>query len=80
VDPDIHFSNRSKWGAHQLKLSSSEPGFRTDMALDAIRQFISDHGQPPTAKSWTAARMSPCEKTVRRRFGSFRGAIEAATT
>jgi hypothetical protein len=49
-----------------------------DLALDAVRLFIADHGQPPTAKSWREARMSPSEKTLRRRFGSFRAAIAKA--
>lgn len=78
VDPDIHFSNRSNWGAHRLELISNEPGFPVDLALDAVRSFIAAHGQPPTAKSWREARMSPSEKTIRRRFGSFRQAIHRA--
>jgi hypothetical protein len=47
-------------------------------ALDAISRFIEQHGQLPTQDSWTAAGMSPCERTVRARFGSFRAAVEAA--
>jgi hypothetical protein len=78
VDPDIHCSNRSTWGAGGLQLSSNQPGFPADRALEAIRQFIADHGRQPTAESWQAAQMSPCEKTIRRRFGSFRQAIERA--
>jgi hypothetical protein len=49
-----------------------------DRALDAVRRFIADHGQPPTAKAWQAARMSPSEKTIRRRLGSFKVAIAMA--
>jgi hypothetical protein len=30
----------------------------------------------PTRDSWTAAGMSPCDRTVRKRFGSFRAAME----
>ncbi len=45
----------------------------------AVRGIVEDHGCLPTAKSWTEARMSPSEKTIRRRFGSFREAIECAS-
>jgi hypothetical protein len=46
----------------------------------AVRGFVEDHCCLPSAKSWTEARMSPSEKTIRRRFGSFRQAIERACT
>lgn len=36
------------------------------------------NGQIPTQDSWTAARISPCERTVRNRFASFRAAVEVA--
>jgi len=29
----------------------NQPGFPADRALEAIRQFIADHGRPPTAQS-----------------------------
>jgi len=32
----------------------------------------------PTEESWTAAQMVPSERTIRRRFGSFRSAAAAA--
>ena len=47
-------------------------------ALEAVGQFIEDHGLAPTAQSWTAAGMTPSEKTIRRRFGSFQAAIRTA--
>lgn len=46
--------------------------------LDAVRRFVSERGQLPNQDSWTAASMSPCERTVRNRFGSFRAAADAA--
>jgi hypothetical protein len=48
------------------------------VALAAIRDFIAKHGKRPIAKSWTAAGMTPCEKTIRTRFGSFQAALEMA--
>ena len=44
---------------------------RVDEAVVALREFVHDHGRPPTADSWTKASMRPSEKTVRRLFGSF---------
>jgi hypothetical protein len=78
VDPDTKFSNHLKWGARRLELSSSEPGLPVDRALEVIRHFIVEHGQEPTAQSWQVARVSPREKAIRRRFGSFRNATERA--
>lgn len=43
-----------------------------------VAHFVEEHGLTPTRDSWTAARMSPSERTVRKRFGSFRAAAEAA--
>ncbi len=78
VDPDIHFSNLSRWAAGAITLNSPKPGFPIIEALAALRGFKVEYGRPPTASSWTAAGMTPCEKTIRNRFGSFRKAIAAA--
>jgi hypothetical protein len=43
----------------------------SDRALEAVRRFVVERGILPTAGSWTHACMSPSEKTIRRRFGSF---------
>ena len=51
---------------------------RDTEALDAVRRLLDKFGVMPTQDSWTAAGMSPCERTVRKRFGSFREAIDAA--
>jgi hypothetical protein len=51
---------------------------RDEAILHGIRRFIADLGQLPNQKSWTIARMTPSEKTVRNRFGSFKAAAEAA--
>jgi hypothetical protein len=42
------------------------------------RAAAAEHGALPTAESWTEAAMRPSEKTIRRRFGSFREAIQRA--
>ena len=47
-------------------------------SLEALRRFVAEHGSLPTAESWTEAAMRPSEKTIRRRFGSFREAIQRA--
>jgi len=44
----------------------------------ALREFVAEHGSLPTAERWTEAGMRPSEKTIRRRFGSFRKAIQRA--
>src|SRR5438445_13030042 len=41
-------------------------------AVAALRRFVAEHGSIPTAESWTEATMRLSEKTIRRRFGSFR--------
>jgi hypothetical protein len=51
---------------------------RIEESVAAIREFVAEHGSLPTAKSWTEAAMRPSEKTIRRRFGSFREAIQRA--
>jgi hypothetical protein len=52
------------------------PGSRESVA--ALREFVAEHGSLPTAESWTEAAMRPSERTIRRRFGSFRKAIQRA--
>jgi hypothetical protein len=51
---------------------------RRETALDAVRRFVEHHGRMPTQDSWPAAKMTPSERTVRKIFGSFRAAVEAA--
>jgi len=77
VDPAIHNSNTFEFGGRRLRLGSSGSG-ATDQALEAVRRFVAEHGTLPTADSWTHARMSPSEKTIRRRFGSFQAAVQSA--
>jgi len=47
-------------------------------AVGARLEFVQVHGRLPTAESRTAAGMRPSEKTIRRRFGSFKAAIQRA--
>ena len=51
---------------------------RIEESVAALREFVAEHGSLPTAESWTEAAMRPSEKTIRRRFGSFREAIQRA--
>ena len=44
----------------------------------ALREFVAEHGSLPTAERWTEAGMRPSEKTIRRRFGSFKVAVATA--
>ena len=51
---------------------------RIGESVAALGRFVAEHGSFPTAESWTEAAMRPSEKTIRRRFGSFREAIQRA--
>ena len=51
---------------------------RIEESVAAIREFVAERGSLPTAATWTEAAMRPSEKTIRRRFGSFREAIQRA--
>ena len=51
---------------------------RLEEAVAALREFVDQRGRLPTAQGWTEAAMRPSEKTIRRQFGSFRGAIQRA--
>jgi hypothetical protein len=46
-------------------------------AVAALRRFVAEHGSIPTPESWTEAAV-PSEKTIRRRFGSFKVAVATA--
>lgn len=79
MDPAIHNSNTRKFRGGRLAVPSTEDHrFPEEVALEAVRQFIQDHGKVPTAELWAAAGLSPSEKTIRRRFGSFRAAARLA--
>ena len=43
-----------------------------------MRQCIDEHGVMPNQRSWIGAGLSPSEKTIRNRFGSFKAAADAA--
>jgi len=51
---------------------------RDSAAIAAIHEYVERFGQPPTGEAWVAVGMRPSEKTIRRRFGSFRAAIQVA--
>jgi Homing endonuclease associated repeat len=63
-----------------LRVGAIDQRVPEDVALSAIRNFVGNFGRVPTAEAWTAARMTPSEKTIRRRFGNFQAAVTAATT
>src|SRR5712692_3357424 len=66
-----------EFGGRRLRLGLN--GSRaSDQALEAVRRFMAERGTLPTAASWTRAGMSPSEKTIRRRFGSFKAAVQCA--
>ena len=78
VDPAIHNSNTRRFRGSRLRTLAGNHRIDEEIALEAVRDFIVRFGAPPTAASWAAAGMTPSEKTIRRRFGSFRAALEAA--
>jgi hypothetical protein len=51
---------------------------REAVAIAALNEYVHRFGRLPTAEAWAAAEMKPSEKTIRRRFGSFRAAIQVA--
>ncbi|MGH7487446.1 MAG: homing endonuclease associated repeat-containing protein [bacterium] len=78
MDPAIHNSNTLQFRGRPLGLSSGGTGYELDEALAAVTRFVEERGVLPTSASWTAAGMRPSEKTIRRKFGSFRAALAAA--
>gem|GEM_PF-1628179 len=60
---------------YELRDSSDD---RDEEALASIRAFLEEFGVRPTAEAWTATGTTPSEKTIRRRFGSFRSAVARA--
>ena len=79
VDPDIQNSNTLKFRGPLLRAPAADQRRPDDDVLEAVREYFQRFGSAPTAESW-AAGFSPSEKTVRRRFGSFRAAIEAVAS
>ncbi|HVC77239.1 MAG TPA: hypothetical protein VND96_12075, partial [Candidatus Micrarchaeaceae archaeon] len=62
-----HNSSTSKFrGARLAGPYAENRRFPEEVALEAVRQFIDDRGQVPTADQWAAAGLSPSEKTIRR--------------
>lgn len=78
MDPSSHNTNRSGVFGGASWEWIIEDNARDAQALDAVRRFVADRGELPTQDSWAAAGMSPCERTIRKRFGSFRAAAEGA--
>ena len=78
VDPSSHFTNRPGVFGGPAWEWETEDSARDATAIEAVRRFVDEYGRMPTQDSWTAAGMSPCERTVRKRFGSFQAAAEAA--
>lgn len=78
MEPSSHFTNRAGVFSGPCWEWVTGDSARDAEALDAVRRFVSEFGHMPTRDSWTAADMSPCERTVRKRFGSFKVACEMA--
>lgn len=77
MDPSSHNTNPPGVFAGPAWEWETEDSARDAEALEAVRHFIEDHGRVPPQDSWTAAGMSPCERTIRKRFGSFRAGAES---
>ena len=78
VDPSSHNANPPGVFDGEAVLLSDVADTRIEESVAALRDFVAEHGSIPTAESWTEAAMRPSEKTIRRRFGSFREAIKRA--
>ena len=78
VDLSSHNTNpRGVFDGEAVPISDvADP--RLEEAVASVREFVDQSGRLPTAESWTEAAMRPSEKTIRRRFGSFREAIQRA--
>lgn len=77
LDPAIYNSNTREFRGTRLSVPETDQRVDEGDALEAIREFVDVYGTRPTAEAWTAAGMTPSEKTIRRRFGSFAVAIRA---
>lgn len=71
-----HKNNAAEFTAAPYRVAEAEDD-RDVAALQAVHRFIEKHGRTPTQDAWTAARMAPSERTIRRRFGSFAAAVAA---
>ena len=78
MDPRCRHKHRSDEFKGTLYQVPDVAGDRQEIALEAVRRFVEQHGCIPTQDSWPVARMTPCERTVRKMFGSVSAAIEAA--
>ena len=78
VDQSSHNTNPpGVFDGESLPLSDLADA-KVEEGIDAIRRFFAEQRCLPTEESWTAAQMVPSERTIRRRFGSFRSAVAAA--
>lgn len=69
---------------HEKALRNLEAGrlteWKEEQILDAIRDFQTRHGRPPRYEELRAANGLPDYKTIWRKFGSSRDAIQAANS
>ena len=78
MDPRLrHKNSASEFVASPYETADAEDD-RDMAALCAVREFMERHGRIPTQETWTAARMTPSERTIRRRLSSFRAAADQA--
>jgi len=78
VDLSSHNANPSSVFDGEAVPLSDMADTRIEESVAALRAFVAEHGSLPTAESWTEATMRPSEKTIRRRFGSFKVAVATA--
>ncbi len=77
ADPRLrHKNHAAEFATAPYEVVDAEDD-RNMAALHAVREFMERHGRPPTQETWTAARMTPSERTIRRPFGSFAAAVGA---
>lgn len=80
VDPRFRHKNTPyAFGGASYELGRAS-GEQDEVAVEAVRRFIEEHGAEPNQYSWAAAGMGPSERTIRRSFGSFRAAVELAVS
>jgi hypothetical protein len=78
VDLSFHNTNPPSVFDREAVALTELSDVRLEEGIVAFRTFVEEQGCFPTEASWTAAGMSPSERTMRRRFGSFRSAAVPA--
>ena len=78
VDPSSHNANPPGSFDGEAVALPDLADAKIEEGIEAVRSFVAEQRCLPTEENWTAAQMAPSERTIRRRFGSFRLAAAAA--